>query len=206
MRDNHDTPNRTGLRLAPAARSYFNNEGPDLVGVHAPWVVDIMPTARWIQLILGFSLLSTAMSWWHQFRLWRIDANRVRIERAIPPLLGPGVTVGDIAEMPPSEQHGTPDARAQLDTIMNQLATLSERSRRQSQSVFVPMGQEMAYRYQESLIADLLHALRAFRDRLGTGEVSAAERYPAHAPWPRPGAGASPGDVREHPPQEVRSP
>jgi hypothetical protein len=29
------------------------------------------------------------------------------------------------------------------------------------------MGQEMAYRYQESLIADLLHALRAYRDRIG---------------------------------------
>ena len=30
----------------------------------------------------------------------------------------------------------------------------------------VPMGQEMGYRYQESLIADLVHALRAFRHRL----------------------------------------
>jgi hypothetical protein len=29
------------------------------------------------------------------------------------------------------------------------------------------MGQEMAYRYQEALMADLLYALRAFRDRLG---------------------------------------
>jgi hypothetical protein len=28
------------------------------------------------------------------------------------------------------------------------------------------MGQEFAYRYQEALIADLLYALRAFRDRL----------------------------------------
>jgi hypothetical protein len=28
------------------------------------------------------------------------------------------------------------------------------------------MGQEFSYRYQEALIADLLYALRAFRDRL----------------------------------------
>jgi hypothetical protein len=28
------------------------------------------------------------------------------------------------------------------------------------------MGEEMAYRHQETLVADLLHALRAFRDRL----------------------------------------
>jgi len=28
------------------------------------------------------------------------------------------------------------------------------------------MGQEMGYRYQESLIADLVHALKTFRRRL----------------------------------------
>jgi hypothetical protein len=32
--------------------------------------------------------------------------------------------------------------------------------------MLVPMGQEMNYRYQEGLIADLLHALRQFRARL----------------------------------------
>jgi hypothetical protein len=137
------------------------------VGVYVPWVVDIMPTASWVQLILGVSLLFNAMSLWHRFHLWSIDANRLRTERAIPLLFGPGVTVGEIAAMPPSEKHRTPEAQAQLDTIMEELATLSERSRRQSQSVLVPMGQEMSYRYQETLIADFLHALRTFRDRLG---------------------------------------
>jgi hypothetical protein len=29
------------------------------------------------------------------------------------------------------------------------------------------MGEEMSYRYQETLIADLLHALRGLRERLG---------------------------------------
>jgi NMT1-like family len=166
VRYNRDMPNRTGLRLAPAAHSYFDQEGPDLVGVYVPWVVDIMPTASWIQLVLGVSLLFNAMSLGHRFRLWRIDANRLRTERAIPLLFGPGITVGDIAAMSPGEKHCTPEARAQLDAIMDQLMTLAERSRRQSQSVLVPMGQEMGYRYQEALIADLLHALRTFRDRL----------------------------------------
>jgi hypothetical protein len=32
--------------------------------------------------------------------------------------------------------------------------------------VLVPLCQEFAYRYQEALIADLLYALQAFRDRL----------------------------------------
>jgi hypothetical protein len=199
VRDNRDTPNRTGLPLAPAARSYFDHQGPDLVGVHAPWVVDIMPTASWIQLILGVSLLSTAMAWWHQFRLWRIDANRLRIERAIPRLFGPGITVGDIAAMAPSEQHCTPEARAQLDSIMEQLAALSERSRRQSQSVLVPMGQEMAYRYQEALIADLLHALRTFRDRLEPeGAMSVS------SPFSLPRASADAEATRQEPPKQAR--
>ena len=167
MRYNHDTPNRTGLPLAPAARSYFEHEGPDILGVYAPWAFDIMPTATWIQLILGISLLFKAKSLWHRFHLSRIDSNRMRTESAIPLLFGSGVTVGEIAEMAPSEKHRTPEAREQLDTILDQLATLLERSRQESQSVLVPMGEEMQYHNQEKFIGDLLYALRAFRDRLG---------------------------------------
>jgi TRAP-type uncharacterized transport system substrate-binding protein len=168
VRYNRDTPNRTGLPLAAAARSYFNSEGPDIVGVYMPWVADLMPTARWIQLFLGFTLIDKVMVGLHLFRLWRIDAKRVRIESAMPRLFGPGVTVGEIAEMPPRDQHHQSEVRAQLDIIMEQLATLAERCRRQSLSILVPMGQEMAYRYQEGLMADLLYALRAFRERLGS--------------------------------------
>jgi len=68
--------------------------------------------------------------------------------------------------MPTSAQHCTPEARAKLDAIIDQLAMLSDRCRRHSLSMLVPMGQAFAYRYQEALIADLLYALRAFRDRL----------------------------------------
>jgi len=81
-------------------------------------------------------------------------------------LFGPGVTVGEIAEMPANEPHRTLEARTTLDAIIAQLVTLSDRCRRQSLSILVPMGQEFSYRYQEALIADLLYALRAFRDRL----------------------------------------
>jgi hypothetical protein len=126
-----------------------------------------MPTARWVQLILGFTFVTHAMAGWHLFRLWRIDARRVRLESIMPRLFGPGVTVGEIAAMSPRDQHLTSEARAQLDTVMEQLAMLAERCRQQSLSILVPMGQEMAYRYQEALIADLLYALRAFRERLG---------------------------------------
>jgi TRAP-type uncharacterized transport system substrate-binding protein len=167
VQHNRNTPNRTGLPLAPAARSYFTSEGPDLVGVYVPWAVDLLPTARWVQLLVGFTLLNNAMAAWHQFRLWRIDARRVRIESIMPHLFGPGVTVGEIAALAPRDEHRTPEGKAQLDTVLAQLAALAEQCRRQSLSLLVPMGQEMAYRYQEALMADLLYALRAFRDRLG---------------------------------------
>jgi hypothetical protein len=69
--------------------------------------------------------------------------------------------------MAPSEKHRTPEARQQLDTILDQLVKLLERSRRQSRSVLVPMGEEMGYHDHVNDIANLLHALRAFHDRLG---------------------------------------
>ena len=63
--------------------------------------------------------------------------------------------------------HRTPEARERLDTIMDRLATLLERSRQESQSVLVPMGEEMQYDSQDNFIGDLRYALRALRDRFG---------------------------------------
>ncbi len=166
VRHNRDTQNLTGLPMAPAARSYYDNDGPDLLGVYAPWAVDIMLTSSWIQFFFAISVLFNAMGVMHRFRLWRIDVARINIESEIPRMFGPGATVGDIAKMQPTDAQRTPQARAMLDATMDRLSALSERSRRQSLSLLVPMGQEMAYRYQEGLMADLLHALRLFRDRL----------------------------------------
>jgi hypothetical protein len=126
-----------------------------------------MPVANWIQLILVVSLLLNAKSVWHRFRLRRIHARRRRTEREISLLVGPAATVNEIAAMAPSAKHRTPAARAQLDMIIDQLATVMERSRQQSQSVLVPMGEEMTYCDQEGDLAQLLDALRSFRDRLG---------------------------------------
>ena len=112
VRVNRERANLTGLALASAARSYYDNDGPDPVGAHLPWVIDIMPTARWLQLIFAFSLLFGAQAVWHRFRLWRIDARRVRIESDVSRLFEPGITVGEIAAMTPEDRHRDPDARA----------------------------------------------------------------------------------------------
>src|SRR5262249_22588603 len=54
----------------------------------------------------------------------------------------------------------------QAQALGTQVRTWTHEVRRHSLSMLVPMGQEFAYRYQEALIANLLYALRAFRDRL----------------------------------------
>lgn len=163
---NRDRPNLTGLDYAPAARSYFQQDGPDQVGEHVPWVIDIMPIARWLQIIFAFSLLFGAQAVWHRFRLWRIDASRVRIEGEIAQLFAPDMTVHDIDDAVPEARHRTPEARARLDAVLRELAELAKRCRWQSLSMLVPMGHEMMYRYQERIIADWTRALRRFRARM----------------------------------------
>ena len=163
---NRERPNLTGLDYASAARSYLDNQGPDAVGEYVPWFIDIMPTARWVQLFFAFSLLFAGQAVWHRFRLWRLDAGRVRIEGDVSRLFAPGTTVPEMAAALPEPAQRTPEVRAKVDAAVKQLDALAQRCRRQSISMLVPMGQEMNYRYQEQLIAELLHALRQFRARL----------------------------------------
>jgi len=115
---------------------------------------------------VAISVLFSAMTMGHRFRLWRIDANRVRLESQIAELFGEGTTVHAIAEKPADPRHATPQARARIDQLLARLGALRDRCRRHSLSVLVPMGEEMSYRYQEALISDLLDATRLYRDRL----------------------------------------
>lgn len=166
VQHNKGSPNLTGLPMSTVAANFLRDEGPDALGTYAPWAVDILPLPTWIQLGVALSVLFSAMALGHRFNLWRIDAQRVRIEREIPALFHPGVTLGEIAEMQPDARPDSPDTRARLDGLLLRLDALAERCRRKSLSVLVPMGEEMSYRYQETLIAELQYALRLYRDRL----------------------------------------
>jgi hypothetical protein len=163
---NRGQPNLTGLPMSTVATDFLKDEGPDVLGTYAPWAMDILPLPTWIQLGVALSVLFSAMAIGHRFNLWRIDVHRVKIEREIPGLFHRGVTLGEIADMPPDARHGAAEARAHLDQLIERLEALAERCRRQSLSILVPMGAEMFYRYQESLIAELLYALRQYRERL----------------------------------------
>jgi hypothetical protein len=164
LRHNRDTPNATGLELAATSKEFFEHGGPELADEYAPWLVDLMPPANWAYVVMAVSLLFNAMGFGHRFRLWRIDVARVALESELTRLFGGAVTVDDLARRPLAGDAG--ERLAQVDALIAALEQLSARSRRYSLSLLVPMGQEMAYRYQEELIHQLIAALRAVRSRV----------------------------------------
>ncbi len=164
VRHNKDTENTTSLPTAAVAQEFFEAGGPQLADLYVPWLVDVMPPANWAYVVMGVSILFNAMGAGHRFRLWRIDAARVRLEERLVGLFHEPVTLGDIQAMP-----ATGDARCRDAAVVGgvrglvaEFEALATRSRRQSLSVLVPMGQEMAYRYQEGVIYETLAVLRAF--------------------------------------------
>jgi hypothetical protein len=163
-RHNKETPNTSGLDVAPAAKTYWDT-GPELLDEYLPRVADVMPPSNWLHLIMGISILFNIMGIGNRFILWRIDAARVRAEHEIAHCFGPAMTLGDIARITPSGDLLRAEIGAEVERVVGELEELAQRSRRLSLSVLVPMGSEMAYRYQESLIHETLAVLRAFRER-----------------------------------------
>jgi TRAP-type uncharacterized transport system substrate-binding protein len=171
VRHNKETPNATGLELADAAKGFFEHDGPEIADEYIPWLVDVMPPANWAYVVMGVSLLFNAMGAGHRFRLWRIDDARVKLENELTGLFGSSVTLGDIARTEPDGKLAADEVRAGVESLVTRFEKLAARSRSQSLSVLVPMGQEMAYRYQEEIIYETLAVLRGF---LGKHEEKAA--------------------------------
>jgi TRAP-type uncharacterized transport system substrate-binding protein len=159
-RHNRDTPNSTGIALDPAARDFFARGSPELADEYLPWLVDVMPPANWVYVVMGVSLLFNAMDFGHRFRLWRIDAARVALESRLAQAFGAAATVGDLARAAPDAARA-----AFVATVVAELELLSAKSRKHSLSMLVPMGAEMTYRYQEELMHQILSALREYEQR-----------------------------------------
>jgi TRAP-type uncharacterized transport system substrate-binding protein len=165
VRHNRNTANLSGVELSAAARNFFDKEGPEWLDEYVPWLVDIMPPSNWIYLVMGVSVLFNVMTFGHRFRLWRLDVARVRLESDIFRLFGPTTTLDDIRAMPAPDADTRAAILEGLARLIPALEGLGERCRRESLSLLVPMGQEMAYRYQEDLIHKALAVLRDFRRR-----------------------------------------
>ncbi len=171
LRRNKETPNNTGLPVAAASQSFLEDGGPDLATQHVPWATDIMPLSNWIYAITAVSILFNIIGLWSKFRLWRLDAHRVKAEERLAALFRPGVTPGEIARLLPTAEHRTARYRAELTDLIASLEALSKRCRDQSLSWVADMGQEMPYRYQEHLMWELLDAVRAFAARVEASDA-----------------------------------
>ncbi len=148
------------------ASAFYEHGEPHVVEQHVPWLVDIMPPSNWVYVVMSVSLLFNVMGFGHRFRLWRLDADRVKVEDQTFTLLGRELTNDEIHDMVPTKAHRTQATLAELDGIVDKLSELRERCRTQSVSMLVPMGQEMAYRYQEDQLEQAIAALRRFRHRV----------------------------------------
>ena len=165
---NRERPNPTGLEYAPTARSYFDNQGPDVVGEVRPYGLSTLcPWPGGCNWLLGFRCYSGR------------KRGQCTASGAGPGTLGasaskvrshvgsaPGTTVVEIAESLPESQHRTPAARAQVGRRY-------ERTRRACRTLSPaigfhagPHGAGNNYRYQDGSSPTLLRALRQFRARL----------------------------------------
>lgn len=126
---------RRRIAASEAARSYVRNEGPQWTETHLPWLVDIMPIDNWLYVAMGISVLFNVMGTGHRFRLWRIDANRVKALTVIHKILGDTLTPAEIYELKPTEEHQSPENLARIDDSLVALDQLRARCRKAENSM-----------------------------------------------------------------------
>jgi TRAP-type uncharacterized transport system substrate-binding protein len=154
-----------GLTLAESARGFYENEGAELTDQYVPWLVDIMPPANWVYTIMAVSLFFNLAGFVNNLRLALIDLNRVALEHKVTVLFGRSVSNEEIRHFEPQISRRKIDL-VELDKLIEAYEGHMRTCRRQSLSVFSPMGEEMGYRDQEVLMTLTLDALRELRQRL----------------------------------------
>jgi len=111
-----------------------------------------MSPAYWVYLVMAVTVLFNGLKAYSRFRLWRIDAAREKLETALKELVDPGLTHAQMRAASAERVMAAPERRAAAQAIMERLGELRDRCQRQTSSLVTPMGDEMFYRYQQSLI------------------------------------------------------
>jgi hypothetical protein len=169
------TSSATVLPLATEAHQFFLTGEPEIADRYFPWLVNLMSPAYWVYLIMAVTILFNALKAFSRFRLWRIDAAREKLETALKELVDPVLTHAQMRAIPAERVMAAPERRAAAEAIMKRLVELRARCQRQTSSLVTPMGDEMFYRYQQSLIdeaATTLGALLQPSSRLTTAPSS----------------------------------
>ena len=146
------TSSATDVPLTAEAIQFFQNGQPALADLFFPWLVNILSPAYWVYLVMAITVLLNGMRGYSRFRLWRIDAAREKLEALLKQFVDTGVTHTQMREVSANHPIDTEQQRAAVETLFQQLLHLRARCRRYTSSFVTPMGDEMYYRYQESLI------------------------------------------------------
>ena len=159
------TSSATVLPLAPEARQFFLTGAPDIADRYFPWLVNLMSPAYWVYLVMAVTILFNGLKAFSRFRLWRIDAAREKLETALKELVDPVLTHAQMRAVPAERVTAVPERRAVAQAIMERLVELRARCQRQTSSIVTPMGDEMFYRYQQSLIDEAATTVGALLQR-----------------------------------------
>jgi TRAP-type uncharacterized transport system substrate-binding protein len=153
------TSSATDAPLALEANQFFQNGQPALADQYFPWLVNILSPAYWVYLVMAITVIFNGMSAYSRFRLWRIDAAREKLEALLKQFVDAGVTHSQMRQVPANRLTDRPDEQAAAETLFQQLLNLRVRCRRYTSSFVTPMGDEMYYRYQQSLIEEAITTL-----------------------------------------------
>jgi TRAP-type uncharacterized transport system substrate-binding protein len=167
----NSTASVTTLPLAREAQQFFLTGEPEVADRYFPWLVNIMSPAYWVYLVMAVTVLFNAMRGLSRFRLWRIDAAREKLEAALKELVGSGLTHSQMRSVPAEETLGDADKRGAAEAILKELQDLRLRCQRQTSSLVTPMGDEIYYRYQQSMIDEAITTLATLFQR-ATGSAN----------------------------------
>jgi len=164
----------TALPLAASASQFFIKGEPEIADVYFPWAVNLLSPVYWVYLAMAVTVLSNALRAISRFELWRIDAARERLERRLKELTDPKLTHAQIQAFPGGDLLTGPGAGAAAQSIQDELVQLRVRCQRYAASFVTPMGDEMFYRYQASLIDEATTILALLLQRSASAARSSA--------------------------------
>ena len=101
---------------------------------------------------MAVTAIFNALKGLSRFWLWRIDAAREKLEAEVRQVAGDVVSHAPTGNFSTKELLIDQKARAAAQDILSRLAMLRARCEREAKSFATPMGDEMFYRYQQSLI------------------------------------------------------
>jgi TRAP-type uncharacterized transport system substrate-binding protein len=147
--------------LAPEARQFFATGEMQFADRYFPWAVNLMSPVYWVYLLMAATALFNGLRGLSRFRLWRIDAAREKLEGEVQRLVGQPEFGSSQRELGSSRQFPGQNSLADIEAnILLRLTELRQRCQRQVSSFVTPMGDEMFYRYQQSLIDRAIAALK----------------------------------------------